>query len=852
MAKQVRIIEGDGPIPCNVALLGEAPGKTEHIEGRPFCGPSGAVLDVSLQHAHIPRHQCYVSNVYKCWPGRDRFGHDLTPNEEQVKLHAPLLHDELDLVKPKFIGTVGRVATRIFLGDVSMESVHGIPHLRNGRIIVPIVHPAAGFRPGNELAAVWSYQDLHVLGALARGKMVPFGGQLHRPYSEWLDRKTAFADPAVDTEGDLDEPQCLSIASSSDRGFVVAPKDVPKLTLSGSLKLHYALHDLPILEELGLNMRHLEVVDTMVYAYILGEPQGLKDLTRRFLGYSMPEYPEIVRPAYLKALRVWLRKAMRHDWGVSEPELKTVKGRICVYQPQPLNRRLSKLAYDAADPDKHVDLHKRVKAFSAQQIARIEAKTGPLVRHSHAFKLLPKESQADYAGRDAANTYAIEEILRKKLDVVGLLPVAEMDCSILPMLNRMQRNGVYCDTSLLKSLGRASKERMDRIEKEVSQRWYGRRISLSSSTQVSDLLYKRLRLPVLRQTKTGKGSTDKMALELLKNRHLAAVKIREYRSARKNYEFSVSLPKFVQADGKIRSRIKYTRVVSGRLSMADPNMQQIPVRTEDGREIRNAFCIQPNANLVLGSWDYDQIEMKVMASLSADKALCAAINSGKDIHVETAARLFGGTYKQLLEGIEAGDKVAKLRRTVTKNLNYGLIYMIGPYGLYDNLRLVGIHEFNEDDCARFIREWTGKIYPRVQVWREEYIAEARRKGASYTLWGRPRWLPALYWPESLRAKRNEAERQCISHRISGTAADILKRAMARLWQEIQHEKYRVDKGFLAEPLLQIHDELLWELHPRAKPWIGDRFCAIMNADSASFKVPITASYAFGQRWGELK
>lgn len=815
-------------------LIGEAPGRSEHIERKPFVGKSGQILDISLQLAGLSRLACYVTNAYKCWPGRDRYGNDLTPTERQVEDHAALLSVELKRVKPRVIGTVGRVATRLFIKDAVMESCHGIPHQVGEHVIVPIVHPAAGMRPGAELMAVWSFQDFKVLADVVKGKLKPRTSVASLPKSHWITGKGQssrhFSNLAVDTEGDLRDPFCVSLAWTGQRGFVVRPEHVSNVKPTGELILHYALHDLPVLRRMGLDLSHVRISDTMVKAYVLGEPQSLKDLTRRHLGYEMPEYSDVVRPYYQKHLREWVEKALKLEWEPLPASLKLDKrGRYKVYQPQPLDRRLKRLASDMESKPK-LDLAKRVKALDT---ARIEKRVGPLLRFSQALRLVPEDKAADYAGRDAANTKAIDAILDEKLRAQDLVSVADMDMAILPMLDRMQSNGIRCDIKHLRRIQKDAEATMVTIEHEVSKRWFGRRVNLKSHDQVAELLYKRLHLRAIRYTKKGRGSTDKKTLEMLKDQHEAVTKVRQYRIAEKNHSFAVMLPKFADSDGDVRGTIKYTRVVSGRTSMEKPNMQQIPTRTEEGREIRNGFV--PRPGLIFGSWDYDQIEMKVMAHLSKDPRLLKYLNAGKDIHIKTAALIFG---------VKDAD-VSKVQRTVTKNINYGLLFMIQERGLHDQLRLVGIHEYSVADCANLISEWF-RIYARVQDFREECIARARRRGYAASMWGRRRYLPALYWP--IDHLRYEAERQAVSHEISSSAQDVIKRAMARLWPFLQK---LWAKGRTFEPLLQLHDELLFELEPRCKKY-AKTVSDIMCEDRSSFSVPITSSNAFGERWGECK
>lgn len=859
MARRPRFVWGVGPAPCDVAMFGEAPGKVENERRRPFVGKTGAVLDVSLHLAGLHREDIFISNVYKLWPGRDRHGNDLKPDDKAIKAHSTFLEDELERVNPRFIGTVGRIATRLFLGDVSMEAVHGIPHKVGDRVIVPIVHPAAGFRDPE--MAVWSFQDIKTFADVVKGRLACYTKKYIRPKTAWIKARNAFtggdgvarfANPAIDTEGDLVNPHCLSISTDGQTGLVVRASDAHAFAAVGTVKMHNAVWDIPILRKMGFPIDGCEIEDSMTKAYVLGtEPQALKDLIRRHLGIDTPEYADLVRPVYREELRKWVDRAVAVTWEDAGPSLRRDKsGQLKVYQPQPLNKRLARLKRDlddsilkeqveeevkqagtSTDLGKKIDLKKRIEALE-DHLPTMETQIGPVPRLPDMLALLPEDVQAAYAGQDATATHIIHGILDAKLAALGLTEVAKMDCATIPMIERMMHNGIQCDTKRLNDIGSLAAAEMERITKEISHRWFGRYINLGSGEQVAELLYRKLHLRAPKFTSKGRGSTDKKSLEILRDQHECVTLIRQYRIHAKNKSFADTLPKFVQADGRIRGRIKYTRVISGRFSMEKPNMQQIPTRTEEGKEIRNAFVA--GEGRMFGSWDYDQIEMKVMAHLSGDETLCGFINEGADIHIKTASLLFG---------VDEQD-VTKVQRTVTKNINYGLLFMISAFGLYDQLRLVGIHEFSKDDCFRLIREWF-RAYPKVEEFRHECIARARRKGYAQSMWGRVRWLPALYSPhDDLKA---EAERQAVSHEISASAQDVLKRAMARLWQF----RLKDMAGWYFEPILQIHDEMLFELDETLR-WTGPIVSAIMCEDSSAFRVPITASGGFGKRWGEVK
>jgi len=833
--KKRRLVFGEGPKPCDVALIGQQPGRHEDARGRVFIGMAGAVMNVSLFHAGLHRSDMWVSNIYKSYLGRDAKGNDIAPTDEQLQKHLPFLEDELDEVNPKIIGTIGRLATRHFLGDVAMDAVHGVPHRVGERVIVPIVHPAAGFH--DEKMAVWSYWDIKQLGLVVEGKIKPVTIGLPTVNSHLVagPRTIDSEKVAVDTEGTIKHPFCLSYSTNSETASVLECPlafEIPE----GKVVMHYAVHDMRVLRTMGVDIDDWDIEDTMVLAYVLGvEPKGLKALARRHLHYDMRDYEDVVGPYHEAAAIRYLVEAQKTDWGVPEPRLRqdSKTRKMKVYQPQLVNKRITSLI-KSYQKGTACGFDKWWKNLLPDIREPIEAKHGVFPSMSTSLQYLPEEERTPYAGTDAAATYDVHGILWDRVRGLGLEDTARMDMAIIPYIERMESNGVVCDVPFLKKFATSLEIQLQDIERSVSKE-YNVAINLGSGDQVADLLYKKLKLRAPCITQGGKrGSTDKKALESLRSEHPVIDSIRRYRAKARLLSFAQKLPSFASAaDMRVRGRVKYTNVVSGRFSMSDPNMQQIPSRTEEGREIRNGF-IASGDNVFL-SCDYDQLEMKIMAHLANDKTLVDIIKSGEDVHYKTAELMFG-TIK---------GNVTKGQRTAIKNVNYGVIYGIGAKGLHGQLTLAGIEGYDEDDCARLLREWY-RLYPGVDDFIQDTKLECRRKGYVRSMWGRIRWLPTIYSP--VNYIKYKAEREAVSHRISSTATDIIKRAMARLWPWMRR---RWQDGYTFEPLLQIHDELLFEAESRMK-LMAPTVQRIMCRDSKEFRVPITTASSSGRRWGELK
>jgi DNA polymerase-1 len=590
---------------------------------------------------------------------------------------------------------------------------------------------------------------------------------------------------------------------------------------------------------MGVNIddSSIEIGDTMILAYVLGvEPRGLKDLARRHLHADMHDYKDVVGPYYAKAAVRYVARANKVDWGKPEERVvfdpKTRRSRI--YRPQALNLRFAAILRSHRS-SANVDYEKRWLSIPADLRAKVEDRFGPHPAWSNAISLVPVDERTRYAGTDAVVTRVLWDILWDRVRAMGLDGVARTDMSIVRMIERMERVGVPCDASALKALIPSYRAVQRSIERKVSLTYArSRPINLGSGPQVASLLYGILKLRAPRKTRRGdRGSTDKKSLEALRSEHPVIDDIRCWRIADKNRSFAEKLPNHVR-DGRIHGRIKYTSVVSGRFAMEDPNLQQIPTRNEGSKEIRNAFSA-PDGRLLMSN-DYDQLEMKVLAHYSKDKTLLRYMRSGQDVHVKTAALLFG-TDEQ---------RVTKAQRTVTKNINYGLIYQIQEQGLHDQLKVAGVQGYSVEDCAKLIKQWF-RIYPGVESFFEECRVEARRYAYVRSEWGRIRWLPNIYSP--IEYMRAEAERKAISHKISATATDIIKRAMARYWTWLNEEIW--PEGWYMEVVLQIHDELLTEMDA-ALSSEANAVRKIMMGDSNRFAVPITVGCAIGKRWGELK
>jgi DNA polymerase-1 len=398
----------------------------------------------------------------------------------------------------------------------------------------------------------------------------------------------------------------------------------------------------------------------------------------------------------------------------------------------------------------------------------------------------------------------------------------DIELPLVAILGRLEALGILLDTKLLAKLSKDFDKRMKALVGTVYEA-AGQEFNILSPVQLREILFVKLKLPTkgIKKTKTG-PSTDSDSLTALADKHPLPALVLEYRGlAKLKSTYVDSLPRMVDANSRIHTRLNQTVTATGRLSSKDPNLQNIPIRTDDGRRIRGAFVAGKGRLLV--SADYNQIELRVLAHLANDSALIAAFEQGLDIHSATAAELFG---------IAATEVTPAMRRT-SKVINYGIIYGMGPVRMS---RELGI---SRSDAAGYIESYFER-YAGVRKFYDETLAEARETGYVATLLGRRRYLPDIQSEHG--GLRQAAERVATNTPIQGSAADIIKQAMIRL------DRALGVSGLEAALVLQIHDELLLEC-PEAE--LDQVVTLVRDAmeGAAELVVPIQADIGSGPDWG---
>ncbi len=431
-------------------------------------------------------------------------------------------------------------------------------------------------------------------------------------------------------------------------------------------------------------------------------------------------------------------------------------------------------------------------------------------------------SLCHYASEDADITFRLFEKLEKELKKDQLEKLAyEIEFPLIPVLEDMEREGIKVDKDVLKTLSKDLQILIDNYSKEIFK-LAGEEFNVNSPKQMQEILFKKLNLQTGRKTKTG-FSTDARALENLRGEHEIINTILDFRQVSKlKSTYSDSLPNLIEpSTERIHTCFNQTVASTGRLSSNDPNLQNIPIRTELGKEIRKAF-IPRNKDYVILSADYSQIELRIMAHLSGDPGLAKAFKEGEDIHRSTAALVF----------MVSPEEVTPDMRRKAKEVNFGILYGIGPFGLKTRLGVTQGH-------AKEIIETYFTTFKKVKNFMDESVILAREKGYAETLSGRRRYLRNIN--SNNRVVRQFEERVAINMRVQGAAADMIKLAMINIYKELNKRKAKT------KMVLQVHDELLFDAHKNEVEELRPVIKKLME-NAMPMDVPILVETGVGDNW----
>jgi DNA polymerase-1 len=419
------------------------------------------------------------------------------------------------------------------------------------------------------------------------------------------------------------------------------------------------------------------------------------------------------------------------------------------------------------------------------------------------------------------------ELLNPKLDTMGLRQLYdEIELPLVPVLADMERTGIKVDRGMLQQMSSTMEKQLNELTGRIYQA-AGMEFNINSTRQLGEILFERLNLPVLKKTrKTGGYSTDQAVLEELAQTYELPRLILDYRQVAKLKSTYVdALPVLINPNtGRVHTTFNQTGAATGRLSSSDPNLQNIPIRSDLGRLIRGAFI--PEKGNILISADYSQVELRILAHLSQDEVLVSAFRSGEDIHARTAREVF--TESELLNPAE--------RRRRAKVINFGIVYGLSAFGLSQTLGI------SREDAQAFIDAYF-KRYSGVRIWLDKTVAEVRETGIARTLFGRIRPIPDIHSKDY--NLRQFAERTAVNSPIQGTAADIIKIAMIRIHHALRQ------RGLSAKILLQVHDELVIEVHESQ----AEETSALVQAEmegSATLLVPLKVDLNVADNWMDMK
>ncbi len=455
----------------------------------------------------------------------------------------------------------------------------------------------------------------------------------------------------------------------------------------------------------------------------------------------------------------------------------------------------------------------------------IDELIGPKGKNQKSMRDLPPTLVYEYACEDADVTLKLKNVLEPKLKESGVEHLFyDIEMPLVPVLAEMEMNGVCIDTDSLNETSKIFTNRMQELEQRIYE-LAGEQFNIASPKQVGDILFGKMKIiDKPKKTKTGQFVTNEEVLMQLKHKSEIVEDILNHRGLKKLLGTYIdALPKLINPrTGHIHTSFNQTITATGRLSSSDPNLQNIPIRGEDGKEIRKAFIPEPGC--LFFSADYSQIELRVMAHLSQDENMMNVFREGKDLHAATAATI----YKKDI------NEVSRDERTKSKRANFGIIYGITVFGLAERLDIAR-------DEAKQLIDGFFQTFPQVHQYMEASKQKAREKGYAETVFHRRRYLPDINSHNA--TVRNFAERNAINAPIQGSAADIIKVAMIRIFNRFKAE------GIRSKMILQVHDELNFSVYPEEKEMV-ERIVIEEMQNAFPLSVPLVADSGFGQNWLE--
>ena len=483
------------------------------------------------------------------------------------------------------------------------------------------------------------------------------------------------------------------------------------------------------------------------------------------------------------------------------------------------------IAHYLIQSELHHNMDYMAEVYLNYQTIHIDELIGPRGKNQKSMRDLSPAQVYEYAAEDADITLRLKNVLEPKLKEAGVEHLFyEIEMPLVRVLAEMEMNGVLIDINSLKETSELFTKRLAYLERRIYE-LAGEEFNIASPKQVGDILFGKLQIiEKPKKTKTGQYVTNEETLQSLRAKHEIVEKILEHRGLKKLVGTYVdALPKLINPrTGHIHTSFNQTITATGRLSSSDPNLQNIPIRGEDGKEIRKAFIPEPGCQFF--SADYSQIELRVMAHLSGDENMIEVFREGKDLHAATAATI----YKKDI------SEVSRDERTKSKRANFGIIYGITVFGLAERLEI-------DRSEARQLIDGFFQTFPQVHDYMERSKEIVREKGYAETVFHRRRYLPDIHSHNA--TVRGFAERNAINAPIQGSAADIIKVAMVRIYKRMKAE------GLKSKMILQVHDELNFSVLPEERERM-ERLVLEEMQGAFALKVPLIADAGWGENWLE--
>ena len=527
------------------------------------------------------------------------------------------------------------------------------------------------------------------------------------------------------------------------------------------------------------------------------------------------KYVRIFKPLYENDNILKIGQNIKYDYEVLNNYGVTLQGKMFD----------TMIAHYLIQPELHHNMDYMAETLLGYRTIHIEELIGPKGKKQKNMRDLSPTDICEYAAEDADITLRLKHLLEPRLKELGLEELFwNIEMPLVQVLADMELNGVCLDTEALQETSRIFTDRMKQYEQEIYKE-AGETFNIGSPKQVGDILFGKLQImDKPKKTKTGQYVTSEEVLQSLEAKHPIVRNILNYRGMKKLLSTYIdALPKLINPrTGHIHTSFNQAQTATGRLSSSDPNLQNIPVRTDDGKEIRKCFI--PEDGCLFFSADYSQIELRIMAHLSGDENMMEAFREGHDIHRATAAKIWH----------EDIDKVTDAQRKKAKQANFGIIYGITTYGLAQRMGIPN------GEARELIQDYF-HTFPKVKAYMEQAKETARAKGYAETLFHRRRYLPDI---NSRNATvRGFAERNAINAPIQGTEADIIKVAMVRIWKRFKEE------GIRSKMILQVHDELNFSVYPEEREQV-ERIVIEEMQNACQLNVPLTADAGWGCNWLE--